>query len=119
MHQGKYVFSQVVSLISKYEFKKSVERYAGDYRSKDFKSWPHLLCMLFGQLTYSEGLRGYDQLPWSAPGQTLPSRHQIVGGPFDPGPWEREQGLADMVGFCGPYDSGGTCPIFGGQRLCP
>jgi transposase len=57
MHQGKYVFSQVVSLISKYEFNKSVERYAGDYRSRDFGSWPHFLCMLFGQLTYREGLR--------------------------------------------------------------
>jgi len=57
MHQGKYVFSQVVSLISKYEFKKCVNRYDGDYRSKDFKSWSHFLCMMFGQLTYREGVR--------------------------------------------------------------
>ncbi len=57
MHQGKYVFSQVVSLISKYELNKSVGRHAGDYRSKDFKSWPHFLCMVFGQLTYREGVR--------------------------------------------------------------
>lgn len=57
MHEGKYVFSQVVSLISKYEFNKCVNRYEGDYRSKDFKSWSHFLCMLFGQLTYREGVR--------------------------------------------------------------
>lgn len=57
MNKGKYVFSQIVSLISKYEFNKSVEKYQGDYRSKDFKSWSHFLCMMFGQLTYREGIR--------------------------------------------------------------
>lgn len=57
MNHGKYVFNQVVSLISKYEFKKCVNRYDGDYRSKDFKSWSHFLCMMFGQLTYREGVR--------------------------------------------------------------
>lgn len=57
MHQGKYVFSQIVSLISKYEFNKSVGRYSGDYRGKDFKSRSHFLCMMFGQLTYREGIR--------------------------------------------------------------
>jgi len=57
MHQGKYIFSQIISLIPKYEFNKSVSRYNGDYRSRGFKSWSHFLCMIFGQLTYREGLR--------------------------------------------------------------
>ncbi len=57
MHQGKFVFSQVVSTISRYEFNKSVAKYQGDYRSKGLKSWSHFLYMVFGQLTYREGIR--------------------------------------------------------------
>jgi hypothetical protein len=57
MYQGKFVFSQVVSGISKYEFNKSVNKYGGDYRVKDFKCWQQFLCMLFGQLTYRESIR--------------------------------------------------------------
>ena len=57
MHQGKFVFSQVVSLISKYEFNKSVEKYNGNYKVKNFKCWQQFLCMMFGQLTYREGVR--------------------------------------------------------------
>ena len=57
MHKGKYVFSQVVSTISKYEFNKSVNKYNGNYRAKEFKCWHQFLCMLFGQLTHREGIR--------------------------------------------------------------
>ena len=57
MHQGKYVFSQVVSGISKYEFNKIVSKYKGNYRVKNFKCWQQFLCMLFGQLTYRESIR--------------------------------------------------------------
>ncbi len=57
MHQGKFVFSQVVSVVSKYEFGKSVNKYRGNYRVKDFKCWQQFLCMMFGQLTYRESIR--------------------------------------------------------------
>lgn len=57
MFQGKFVFSQIVSIISKYEFNKSVEKYQGNYRAKELKSWQHFLYMMFGQLTYREGIR--------------------------------------------------------------
>lgn len=57
MHQGKFVFSQVVSGISKYEFNKIVSKYKGNYRVKNFKCWQQFLCMLFGQLTYRESIR--------------------------------------------------------------
>lgn len=57
MNQGKFVFSQIVSTISQYEFNKSVEKYRGNYRSKDLKSWSHFLYMMFGQLTQREGIR--------------------------------------------------------------
>lgn len=57
MYQGKFVFSQIVSIISKYDFNKSVEKYSGNYRARELKSWQHFLYMMFGQLTYREGIR--------------------------------------------------------------
>jgi DDE family transposase/uncharacterized protein DUF4372 len=57
MFQGKFVFSQIVSVISKYEFNKSVNKYNGNYRVRDLKCWPQFLCMMFGQLTYRESVR--------------------------------------------------------------
>jgi transposase len=57
MHEGKFIFSQVVSMISKYEFNKSVSKYNGNYRTRDFSCWQQFLCMFFGQLTYREGAR--------------------------------------------------------------
>ncbi len=57
MYQGKFVFSQVVSGISKYEFNKSVNKYNGNYRVQNFKCWQQFLCMMFGQLTYRESIR--------------------------------------------------------------
>ena len=56
MNQGKYVFSQLVSLIPRYEFDKCVKRYNGNYKLKKFKCWSQYLCMLFGQLTYRESI---------------------------------------------------------------
>lgn len=57
MYQGKFVFSQVVSGISRYEFNKSVNKYNGNYRVQNFKCWQQFLCMMFGQLTYRESIR--------------------------------------------------------------
>ncbi len=57
MYQGKFVFSQVISGISKYEFNKSVNKYNGNYRVQNFKCWQQFLCMMFGQLTYRESIR--------------------------------------------------------------
>lgn len=56
MHQGQFVFSQLISLVPKYEFDKCVDKYNGNYRTKDFKCWSQFLCMLFGQLTYRESI---------------------------------------------------------------
>ena len=57
MPRGKYVFSQIVSLIPRYEFDKSVAKYQGNYRTKDLKCWSQFLYMMFGQLTHREGIR--------------------------------------------------------------
>ena len=56
MNQGKYVFSQIISLISTTSFKSCVDRYKGDFKTKHFSCWKQYLCMVFGQLTHRESL---------------------------------------------------------------
>lgn len=56
MNQGKYVFSQVMGLISHTSFQTCVNRYDGEYKVKHFSCWKQFLCMVFGQLTHRESL---------------------------------------------------------------
>ncbi len=56
LNQGKYIFSQLMSLISYNDFTGCVNRYNGDFKTKDFSCWKHFLCMAFGQLTHRESL---------------------------------------------------------------
>lgn len=56
MNQGKYVFSQIISLISHKQFQTLVRRHKGEYKVKDFSCWKQFLCMAFGQLTHRESL---------------------------------------------------------------
>ena len=57
MNKGKFVFAQLTSLITQYEFDKCVLRYQGDYKVQDFSCWNQFLCMMFGQLTHRESSR--------------------------------------------------------------
>jgi len=57
MYQGKFVYAQLVAIIPRHEFDKCVARYQGNYKIQKFKCWQQFLCMLFGQLTYREGIR--------------------------------------------------------------
>lgn len=56
MHQGSYVFSQIISLLSYKKFQTLVNRYSGDYKVRDFSCWKQFLCMAFGQMTHRESL---------------------------------------------------------------
>jgi hypothetical protein len=56
MHSGKFVFSQIIALISPITFKTLVNRHSGDYKVKEFTCWKQFLCMAFGQLTHRESL---------------------------------------------------------------
>jgi hypothetical protein len=51
MNSGKYVFSQVLDFVNKYEFDKCVKRYAGNYRVRDLNCWNQFIQLFFGQLT--------------------------------------------------------------------
>lgn len=57
MQSGRYVFSQVMDLMSVREFRRCVRRYRGDYRTKKFSCLDQLRCMAFAQLTGRESLR--------------------------------------------------------------
>lgn len=56
MNQGKMVFAQLIEFASDDIFKRCVERYNGNYKTKDFSCWKQFLCMAFGQLTHRESL---------------------------------------------------------------
>jgi Domain of unknown function (DUF4372)/Transposase DDE domain len=57
MNSGKYVFSQVLDFISKYEFKKNVKKYNGNYRVRELDCWNQFIQLFFGQLTSLNSLR--------------------------------------------------------------
>lgn len=57
MHTGRYIFSQLLDLVSRYEFNKCVSRYDGNRRVRTFSCWDQFMVMLFAQLTYRESLR--------------------------------------------------------------
>ena len=58
MNQGKYVFSQIVELITQYEFDRCVKRYNGNNRVRNLSCRDQFLSMVFGQLTNLRSLRG-------------------------------------------------------------
>jgi hypothetical protein len=57
MNTGKFVFTQVLSLVNRYEFQKCVNRYNGDYRTRGLNCWNQFVQLFFGQLTGRNGLR--------------------------------------------------------------
>ena len=57
MYHGKYVFSQFIEFLPKYEFAKCIARYQGNYKNKDFTCRNQFLAMNFGKLTNRESLR--------------------------------------------------------------
>jgi len=58
MHQGKYIFSQIVEFVTQYEFNKCVERYNGNNRIRNLSCRDQFLALVFGQLTNLRSLRG-------------------------------------------------------------
>src|SRR5712672_3766600 len=67
MNLGRTVFSQLISHLPDREFRRSVERYRGDYRLRGFSCWDQFLCMAFAQFTYRESLRDIEACLRSSP----------------------------------------------------
>jgi hypothetical protein len=57
MNNGKYVFSQLLDFVDKYEFEKCVRRYKGNYRVRELNCWNQFVQLFFGQLTGLKSLR--------------------------------------------------------------
>ncbi len=57
MNSGKYIFSQLLDFVNKYEFEKCVKRYNGDYRTRDLNCWNQFVQLFFGQITSLNSLR--------------------------------------------------------------
>lgn len=57
MYQGKYVFSQIMEMIVRYQFNQCAARYRGEYWVKHFSCWDQFLALAFGQLSFRESLR--------------------------------------------------------------
>jgi hypothetical protein len=57
MNRGQTVFAQIVQLISHNDFRRCVERYSGDWKTRRLSCWEQLLGLTFAQLTHRESLR--------------------------------------------------------------
>ena len=57
MYQGKYVFSQIMDWVVRYQFNQCVTRYRGAYWIKRFTCWEQFLALVFGQLSQRKSLR--------------------------------------------------------------
>jgi FOG: Transposase and inactivated derivatives len=57
MNTGKYVFSQLLGFVNRYEFEKCVKCYRGDYRVRELNCWNQFIQLFFGQLTSLNSLR--------------------------------------------------------------
>jgi hypothetical protein len=57
MHQGTTIFTQIMDFLPKHKFRKCVDRYNGNYRTRSFSCFDQFMCMAFAQLTYRESLR--------------------------------------------------------------
>ncbi len=57
MHQGKFVFSQLMSHLPLTTFRRCVAIHRGEHKVKDFSCLDQFFAMAFAQLTYRESLR--------------------------------------------------------------
>ena len=56
----QYVFAQFLDLLPRYEFQRIVNKYKGDFRTKHFKCWNHMACMIFAHIRQEDSLRDID-----------------------------------------------------------
>jgi hypothetical protein len=57
MYYGKYVFSQIIEFVDKYEFEKCVNRHFGNHGVREMNCWSQFLQLFFGQLTSLNSLQ--------------------------------------------------------------
>jgi hypothetical protein len=60
MPRASYVLAQFLQLLPRYEFQRIVNKYQGDHRTKHFKCWDQLACMMFSHIRQESSLRDID-----------------------------------------------------------
>ncbi len=60
MLRHSFILAQFLSLLPRYEFQRIVNKYKGDYRTKHFKCWDQLACMIFAHIRQERSLRDID-----------------------------------------------------------
>jgi len=60
MSYNNTILKQILQIIPRYEFEKSVKKHKGDFASKGFTCWEQFVSMLFAQLSGQTGLRGIE-----------------------------------------------------------
>jgi len=60
MHEGRFLFAQLVDFIPRYFLDLCVQKYKGNYKVQEFACRDQFLAMFFAQLTSREGLRGIE-----------------------------------------------------------
>jgi hypothetical protein len=60
MPRHPYVLSQFLRLLPRYEFQRIVNKYKGDYHTKHFKCWDHLVSMMIAHIRQEDSLRDID-----------------------------------------------------------
>jgi hypothetical protein len=69
MPAGKLIFSQLTDWIHPEQFRRCVNRYAGNYKVCSFPCWDQFLAMTFAQLTYRDSLADIEVCLRSRPDQ--------------------------------------------------
>ena len=60
MPRQPYVFAQFLRLIPRATFLRFVKKYKGDYRTKHFKCWDQMACMMLAHIRQENSLRDLD-----------------------------------------------------------
>ena len=74
MRFSNSTFVQLLKPMNRRQFKEIVERHDGNAYDKSFKSWEHLVTLLYAQFTCTGGLRGLTE-SWNA----SPQHHYHLG----------------------------------------
>ena len=74
------IFSKLLEPINRRQFHTLVARHDGDRYDKTFKSWDHLVALVFAQFSVCEGLRGL-AMNWNANSQ---HHYHLACGPLSP-----------------------------------
>lgn len=72
------IFGKLLEAIDRRQFRATVERYDGDAYDKSFRSWDHLVALIFAQLSGVDSLRGLEAC-WNA---NSDHHYHLASGPL-------------------------------------